>query len=123
MNSGIDVFEHLAAADLNVNPSLCEGLNMVVAEAAAVDTPTIGSDGAGIAEWIGRHDAGLVTPAGEVAPLADAIIRAFQNRTELVRWSIGAEIMSRDFALEHIAEQLQRLLIPRPEPDTMRTRA
>lgn len=114
---GMDVFEHLAAADLNLNPSLCESLNMVTVEAAATGTPTISSDGAGIADWILRYDAGLVVPAGESAPLADAILRAFRNRAELARWSSAAQAMSGEFAIEHVAGQLLRLLNAHPAGD------
>jgi glycosyltransferase involved in cell wall biosynthesis len=64
--SGQAVYEHLAAGDVHVNPTLCEGLNMVTVEAAAVGTPTITSDGAGIADWVERLQAGLVVPAGDV---------------------------------------------------------
>ena len=56
--SGQAVYEHLAAGDVHVNPTLCEGLNMVTVEAAAVGTPTITSDGAGIADWVERLQAG-----------------------------------------------------------------
>src|SRR5207248_1667602 len=38
---GREVCEHLAAADLHVNPTLCEGLNMATVEAAAVGTPSV----------------------------------------------------------------------------------
>lgn len=107
--SGAAVFEHLAAADLHVNPSLGESLNMVTVEAAAVGTPTLGSDRAGIADWMQRHDAGIVVPAGEVGPLADAIIRALGDPQRLAGWSRAGRGMAAEFALERIAGQLESL--------------
>src|SRR5207237_9038199 len=75
---GREVCEHLAAADLHVNPTLCEGLNMATVEAAAVGTPSVTSDGAGIADWVQSFEAGLVVPAGDVAALRDAVVRALR---------------------------------------------
>jgi len=105
-----DVFRHLACADLHVNPTLCEGLNMVTVEAAAVGTPTITSDGAGISDWVRRHDAGAVVPHGEVAPLADAIIGALRSPANLSRWGENARLMADEFLLERIAPAILELL-------------
>jgi len=113
---GLEVFRHLAAADVHVNPSLCESLNMVTAEAAAVGTPTIGSDGAGIAHWISRFGAGKVVPRAEVRPLADAIIFALQNadphqnsRPSHAR-ADALDALAGEFALERVAAGLIALL-------------
>ena len=103
---GMAVYEHLAAADLHVNPTLGEGLNMVVVEAAAVGTPAVCSDGAGIAAWIQRRAAGIVVPCGEVQLLANAIISALQDCDTTSRWSLAAVSMSREFSLETISGQL-----------------
>lgn len=107
---GEEVFRHLACADLHVNPTLCEGLNMVTVEAAAVGTPTITSDGAGIADWVKRYGAGAVVPCKEVGALADAIIRALQNPSELSRWGSNARPMADEFLLERIAPAMLELL-------------
>lgn len=108
--AGEEVFRHLACADLHVNPTLCEGLNMVTVEAAAVGTPTITTDGAGIAAWVRRYDGGAVVPRGEVGALADAIIRALRAPSELSRWGSSARPMADEFLLERIAPALIELL-------------
>ena len=108
--AGEEVFRHLACADLHVNPTLCEGLNMVTVEAAAVGTPTITTDGAGIAGWVRRYDAGLVVPPQENGVLADAIIRALRAPEELSRWGTNARPMADEFLLERIAPALIELL-------------
>jgi glycosyltransferase involved in cell wall biosynthesis len=104
--AGRDVFEHLAAADLHANPSLCEGLNMVTVEAAAVGTPTVCADGAGIVGWLTRFGAGAVVPSGQAGPLADAIIGALANPARLASWSDAGRKMIADFALDRVADQL-----------------
>jgi glycosyltransferase involved in cell wall biosynthesis len=104
--AGRDIFEHLAAADLHVNPTLCEGLNMVTVEAAAVGTPTICTNGCGIAAWIEKSGAGAVVPASAVGPLADATIRALQDPALLSACSAASRSMIADFTLDRVAEQL-----------------
>ena len=107
--AGTAVFEYLTAADLHINPSLCESLNMVTVEAAAVGTPTITGDGAGISDWVARLGAGAVVPSGEAAPLADAIIAALADPTKCAAWSAAGRALSADFTLECIAKQLIEL--------------
>lgn len=107
--AGRELFEHLAAADLHANPTLCEGLNMVTVEAAAVGTPTICTNGCGIAAWIEKFGAGAVVPAGEAAPLADATIRALQDRALLSAYGAASRKMTADFTLDRVAQQLTSL--------------
>ena len=109
---GESVFEHLAAADLHVNPTLCEGLNMVTVEAAAVGTPTVTSDGAGISDWITKFEAGAVVPASDVPALRAAVIAALQNRALRLTWQGRSRIMAGDFSLDRIGAALLQLLRP-----------
>lgn len=110
--SGADVFEHLAAADLHVNPTLCEGLNMVTVEAAAVGTPSVTSDGAGIAEWVARLGAGCVVPADDPAALGGAVIDALRDAALRLTWQEHCPNMLGDFSLEHVADRLIRAVRP-----------
>jgi len=112
---GDDVLEHLAAADLHVNPTLCEGLNMVTVEAAAVGTPTVTSDGAGISDWVEKFHAGDVVPAGDVAALSVAVIAALRDTALRLTWQGRSRIMAGDFSLDKIAAGLLGLLRP-PSP-------
>ena len=109
---GDAVFEHLAAADLHVNPTLCEGLNMVTVEAAAVGTPTVTSDAAGIADWVTKFKAGSVVPAGDVAALSAAVIAALRDPSLRLTWQGHSRIMAADFSLDRIAAGLIELLRP-----------
>jgi len=110
---GAGVFEHLAAGDLHLNPSLCEGLNMVTVEAAGVGTPTITTDGTGIAEWINRSACGKVVPAGEAAALADATVDALRDTATLSLWGERSRAMSLDFECGRVASLLVAALATR----------
>ncbi len=112
--SGDAVFEHLAAADLHVNPSLCESLNMVTVEAAAVGTPSITSDGAGIAHWVRQYNAGCVVPRGDVSELADAIIAALQSSETRLRWSESCVDLAKEFSVERVARMLVECFVSLP---------
>jgi len=106
---GGDTYAHFAAADLNVNPTLCEGLNMATVDAAAVGTPTVCSDAAGIADWVLRHDCGLVYAAGDVQALERAVIDALAQRERLAAWGARCRGMIADFTAEAVFLRLADL--------------
>ena len=106
---GRDTYAHLAAADLNVNPTLCEGLNMVTVDAAAVGTPTVCSDAAGVSDWIRRHDCGLVYAAGDAAALERSVIEALAQPVRLAAWSERCRGMIADFTAESVFQRLAAL--------------
>lgn len=108
--SGESVFEHLAAADLHVNPTLCEGLNMVTVEAGAVGTPTVTSDGAGIAEWVESFSSGKVVSAGDVDALRDAVTAALEDTQLRLTWQARSRVMAAEFSLDRISIELLALL-------------
>lgn len=104
--AGKEVFQHLASADILINPTLCEGLNMVTVEAAAVGTPSICADGAGITAWISSYNSGVVVPANESQPLADAIIYLLNNSNKLNSMRRNCIEMADEFTLDNVATQL-----------------
>ena len=104
-----DIYAYLAAADLNVNPTLCEGLNMVTVDAAAVGTPTVSSDAAGVCDWIRRHDCGLVYAAGDALALERAVIGALAQRERLTAWGRRCREMIADFTSEAVFRRLEQL--------------
>jgi glycosyltransferase involved in cell wall biosynthesis len=103
------VLEHLLAADLNVNTTLGEGLNMVVAESAALGIPSVSSDAAGIAVWLGAFRAGMVVPCGESKPLAQTVVKYFQNDDLKIFYRENCLRMANDFFIENVANRLLRL--------------
>ena len=112
--SGVAVFEHLAAADLHINPSLCESLNMVTVEAASVGTPTICSDRAGICHWIRQYDAGTVFESKNIQALTDAIIQAIYSPEMRTRWSISCRELAKEFSVERVAAMLVNCFVTLP---------
>ena len=81
-----DVSDLLALADIFVMPSLWEGLPMAVLEAMVARKAIVASAIAGIPEAIVNGRDGILVPAGEVTPLADALrllIADPARRTEL----------------------------------------
>jgi len=102
-----EVADLLAAADVNINPSLAEGLNMVVAEAAAVGTPSITTEASGIAAWVKRYGAGIIVRAGDRGALAEAVRRFFglplDERQALQEKAL---LMAEEFDLDRVAEGL-----------------
>jgi len=105
-------YEHLAAAEINVNPSLGEGLNMVTVEAAAVGTPSVTSDAAGIAHWVGSFGAGVVVKSADPSAFASAIIRALSDPVSCSRWAAAAVTMAREFSIDRIAGEIVALASP-----------
>lgn len=108
---GDEVFRCLAAADLNVNPTLADGLNMVTVEAAAIGTPSVVTDKAGIADWVARCAPGMVLPAGDGAALQQGIA-AFFRLPPPERQALGEKFraLSAEFELERLAGRLGAIL-------------
>lgn len=77
--------ELFARAAVVVSPSLFEGFGLPAAEAMACGAAVAVTDGGAPPEVVG--DAGLVVPAGEVRPLAEAIVRLLGD--EALRADLG----------------------------------
>lgn len=99
------VCDHLAAADLNVNPALCEGLNMVVVEAAKLGLPSVTTSGAGIFDWPLKFDAGGVAEPDDAEGLAREIVAFFRENKAAV-WGGNALKMAEEFTPEAVANDL-----------------
>ena len=107
---GLAVFEHLAAADLHVSPTLCDGGPMVNVEAAAVTTPSLTTDMAGNAFWLKQYDCGAVVPVGKSAPLAAALTSLLTDTHRLASLREHCLEMSPLFSLEQVTRRLSGLL-------------
>lgn len=104
--SGANVFEHLAAADLHVNPTLCEGLNLVTVEAASVGTPTVTTDHAGVSFWVARYNIGKVVPVNHAGELTEAVVQFFGTPGLSDEWQRQCREMAANFSRERIAKEL-----------------
>ncbi len=83
-----DARDLLRALDLFVMPSIHEGLGVAALEAMACGVPVIASRTGGLIDLIGEGGAGILTPPGDSAALAEAI--ASLARSPARRAEIGA---------------------------------
>ncbi len=74
-----DVRSVLAQADVFAMPSLSEGLGVSVLEAMAMARPVVATDAGGLSEAVVHSETGLVVPRGDVAALADALLRLLED--------------------------------------------
>lgn len=71
--------DFLRSSDLFVRPSLSEGFGNAFVEAMACGVPVIGTSVGAIPELIDHGKSGLLSPPGDPASLARAIIRIFSD--------------------------------------------
>jgi glycosyltransferase involved in cell wall biosynthesis len=100
---------YLAAADLFLSPSHLEGLNRVVAEAGALGTPSIVSQGTGVAPLVQELGAGIVVPVGDVAALAGAVARLAADAQARADLAQRSQLMARRFSPAAVAAGLLAL--------------
>jgi glycosyltransferase involved in cell wall biosynthesis len=105
-----DIADLLALADVFVMPSLWEGLPMAILEAMVARKAIVASAIAGIPEAIVDGREGLLVPAGEVAPLADALRLVLADPAR--RAALGeaaAARANRDFTVAVMAARYESL--------------
>ncbi|WP_413285396.1 glycosyltransferase [Vibrio sp. MA40-2] len=87
-----DAPEVAAASDLTILPTTKrEGLCRAVLEANSYGVPAIVSDTGGNAELVADGETGLVVPPGDVAALADAILKLYHNRSLCKQFGVAAK--------------------------------
>jgi glycosyltransferase involved in cell wall biosynthesis len=105
----------LQDADLFVLPSYYENFGIAVAEAMAVGTPVVVSNGVDLWPAVERAEAGWVTRP-EVEALTDSLRTALSDRTEQARRGRNAlQLVQNDYSWDAIATQMiaaYRTIIP-----------
>src|SRR5438105_6271298 len=105
-----DISDLLALADIFVMPSLWEGLPLAVLEAMVARKAIVASAIAGIPEAIVDGREGLLVPAGEVTPLADALRLLLANPAPRIDLGeASAARADRDFTVNVIADRKEAL--------------
>jgi glycosyltransferase involved in cell wall biosynthesis len=105
-----DITDLLALADIFVMPSLWEGLPMAVLEAMVARKAIVASEIAGIPEAIVNGRDGLLVPAGEVIPLADALRQLLTDGAR--RAALGESAAARadnEFTVSVMADRYEAL--------------
>lgn len=123
------VAQALLETDLFVLPSFAEGVPVVLMEAMASGVPVVTTRIAGVPELVEHGEMGWLVQPGDVAVLAQALDRGFQDAPERqAMGEMGRERVERDFNIHHEAAWLSRLICgyqdgmppqgKRPERDT-----
>jgi len=96
---------HLAGYQILAFPSLSEGAALTPVEAMACGLVPVVSNAPGASDAVVDGVCGLVTPAGDAAALAAALVRLHQDGAWWQRLRAGALRACADFAWPGIAEQ------------------
>ena len=96
-------YETYAGLDLNVLPSLREGMGYSILEAGILGVPTVGSDISGVRQLIATGTTGMLFPVGDAQALAAAIDWMLGNRHEANR----------------MVEAFHRTVVPNYTPEAM----
>ncbi len=82
--------KYMALADLLCLPSYREGFGTVVIEAAAMGTPTIGSDIYGLSDAIVDGKTGVLVPVRDAVALEGAILATLNNAPLMMAMATAA---------------------------------
>ena len=111
-----DIEELLAIMDLFVSSSLWEGLPTVLLESMAARRPIVATDVSGTRELVQENVTGYLVPPGDPDALAEAILRALEERQRTAVMVASAYRRVQDFSINRVAEQhvelYSRLLAP-----------
>jgi glycosyltransferase involved in cell wall biosynthesis len=99
----------LAAADVAVVPSLEEGGNKTMVEAAAVGTPFVTTRTAGNADWARDWNAGLVVEPGSPEALAQGILAVLEDAPRAEAMGANGVRLAVHFSTDRVAERMLAL--------------
>jgi len=105
-----EIPRYLKGADVFVRPSRSEGLGSSFLEAMAAGLPVIGTPVGGIPDFLKDQETGLYAAPDDPVDFAEKISLLFEDqalREKIVR--NGRALVERQYAWDHIAEQMNRL--------------
>jgi glycosyltransferase involved in cell wall biosynthesis len=97
-----DVLNVIAQADISVMPSLSEGTPFALLEAMAAGRPAVVTPVGGMSEVVEDGRTGWLATAPDVAPISDALNRAWQARRE---WAVFGRRAAQAVARSHNADE------------------
>jgi len=95
-----DVETWLRRSDVTLRPSYTEGLPLSVLESLACGVPVVCSNVPGTLEVVRHGSNGIVVPIGDPEALGSALVRLFDERSELARMSTAAVESARPYTWE-----------------------
>jgi glycosyltransferase involved in cell wall biosynthesis len=101
---------------VKVNPSFKEGWGLTVVEANACGTPVVASDVPGLRDSIKDGETGVLYPYGNLAALAERVVRLLRDEPLRKQLSLNAREWARTFDWDVMAEKAEGLLAARALP-------
>jgi glycosyltransferase involved in cell wall biosynthesis len=98
--------DYLAAADVVAVPSIEEGGNKMVIEAAAVGTPFVATALAGTTDYAAGWDCGVIVPPRDVEALARGLTQLLQDPARRRQMGEHGRALAQNFSTELIAARL-----------------
>jgi glycosyltransferase involved in cell wall biosynthesis len=105
-----DVTPHLLDADVFILPSLWEGMSNSLLEACAHGRVVVASDIPANCSVLG-DDYPLLFPPGDPAALANAVLRAFDDKARRSHATAVIATRIREFSLESVADRLEEVIL------------
>jgi L-malate glycosyltransferase len=96
--SQVDLPRFYHAAELYVSASHTDGSSISLLEALACGLPALVSDIPGNREWVEQGVQGWLFPDGDKDALAQAILRAYDQRNSLVNMGVSARLLAKERA-------------------------
>lgn len=100
---------YLAAADLAVIPSIREGSNKVLLEAAALGTPFVATTTSGTGDFFRDPPGGVEVPPGDVPALAAGMVELLQDEARRRALGRQAAASCQRFRSERVAAEMLQL--------------
>jgi glycosyltransferase involved in cell wall biosynthesis len=94
-----------------VFPSEKEGWGISNVEAAACGTPAVASDSPGLRESVRDGETGILVPHGDIAALADAIVRLSRDAALVARLGAQARQFAETLSWDRAAEETEAHLL------------
>jgi len=104
------------AADVFVLPSNAEGFPRALLEAMAFGTPSVAFAAGGVREILGADCTEWVTEIGDVAGMADRVLRLLRSRDERARLSTAVRVRVLAFDTPRVARELAALFTREAAP-------
>ncbi len=99
----------LAGADIIAAPSVLEGMNKVVAEGAAVGTPSVVTRTAGIADLLRAADAGEIVAENSPDALTEGLARVLGDKELYARYAARGLEFAAQFSVTRVGAALAAL--------------
>jgi glycosyltransferase involved in cell wall biosynthesis len=110
-------FSYFKRADLFVSSSLWEAFGNVLVEAMCCGLPVVGfSCPGGPREILGDNRYGVLVPVGDTKALAEAVLRLLTDQNLYVHYRQQSLDRSRDFEIEKVAAQWQKIIAAHLKP-------